>query len=285
MEILSINAATKLANIACSIGSNPMSWQGWKCLFISLEDMNEDVQQDCLMCTRSIAESYLRNFDGRTYYCGNEGIHIICKGAPEQVLLQAGTQICELVKSQDGIIITFHIYDLMDEALDYSEHVRKQRDIFSWPSFLDSENDDNTSSPIMLKNSKSSLLEKNILNNKDYPKVLLVEDDPVTRWMVRNALKYECHFAAASCANGAFAMYTSYKPDVVFLDINLPDNNGYSVLQWIIHNDPGACVVMFSSNDNLDNIVDALQEGASGFIAKPFLKESLIYYIKNRTHI
>lgn len=102
-----------------------------------------------------------------------------------------------------------------------------------------------------------------------------MEDDAVTRWMVRNALKNECEFITAPSANKAFAMFSSFTPDVVFLDINLPDNSGYAVLEWILKNDPGACVVMFSSNGQLDNIVQAMEKGASGFISKPFLREHL----------
>ncbi|HOO82434.1 MAG TPA: response regulator [Alphaproteobacteria bacterium] len=74
-------------------------------------------------------------------------------------------------------------------------------------------------------------------------RVLLVEDDPVTRWMVRSALKKECEFVTAQSANNAFGLYASYQPDVVFLDIDLPDGNGHDVLKWIMRNDPGACVV------------------------------------------
>jgi len=74
--------------------------------------------------------------------------------------------------------------------------------------------------------------------------------------------------------------YMTYQPDVVFLDINLPDKNGYEVLQWIMRNDPGANVVMFSSNDHMDNITDALDAGASGFIGKPFIKKQLLDYIQ-----
>jgi CheY-like chemotaxis protein len=114
---------------------------------------------------------------------------------------------------------------------------------------------------------------------RGFAKVLLVEDDPVTRWMVRHALKNECQLATAATANRAFALYPSWKPDIVFLDINLPDNNGLAVLEWIKRNDPGACVVMFSSINNMDSIAGALETGANGFVAKPFLKESLVHYI------
>lgn len=85
----------------------------------------------------------------------------------------------------------------------------------------------------------------------------------------------------APTAHQAFAKFQAFQPDVVFLDIDLPDKNGREVLSWIMHNDPGVTVVMFSSNSSLDNISQSIEEGASGFIAKPFLKESLLHYIRN----
>ena len=111
-------------------------------------------------------------------------------------------------------------------------------------------------------------------------RVLLIEDDPVTRWIVRKSLRHACRFATAPTASQAYAMFQSFQPDIVFLDINLPDQSGRAVLEWILRNDPGVRVIMFSSNDNLDNIAQTLEKGASGFIAKPFLKEELLHYVR-----
>jgi len=117
----------------------------------------------------------------------------------------------------------------------------------------------------------------------DAPRVLLVEDDPMTRFMVRKAIKNECELATAPEGNKVFSLYASYQPDIVFLDINLPDLNGYDVLEWIMDNDPGACVVMFSGNSDMDNIVSSMGYGAKGFVSKPFSKEKLLHYIHNHT--
>lgn len=114
----------------------------------------------------------------------------------------------------------------------------------------------------------------------DGAKVLLVEDDPVTRWMVRMALKDECRFATATTANKAFAICQSFRPDIVFLDIGLPDKNGCEVLEWLMRNDPGVCVVVFSGSRDMNDICRALEGGAKGYIPKPFEKNSFLHYIK-----
>lgn len=112
-------------------------------------------------------------------------------------------------------------------------------------------------------------------------RVLLIEDDPVTRWMVRKTLKRDCILATASSAGKAYAAYASYAPDVVFLDINLPDASGHDVLAWIMRNDPGAWVVMFTASNTAEDVSRALGGGARGYIAKPFIKEKLLEYVND----
>ncbi len=273
MEILSINADQKLVSAASSIGRNPLSWEGWFCLQIRLQDIDDDLYQECLLWTKSIVDSYLKEVEGRVYFCGNKTIHILGKTISPKILHQTGHQICDLIYAENETSAYYTIYDLVEDGFLYAQSVLEQaNNVFSLPVSIHSGLESlPLSEPLSQGQSLGAV------------KVLLVEDDPVTRWMVRNALKHECEFVTAPTMNKAFGMYSSYQPDVVFLDIDLPDGSGYAVLEWIMRNDPGACVVMFSSNDNLDNISNALEDGASGFIAKPFLKESLLHYIHNHT--
>lgn len=278
MEILSLNAEVKLAAAASSIGRNPLSWQGWHCLRILIEDVTEDNQQEILIWSKSILESYLKEAEGRVYYCESKDIHVICRDVPRAILEQAGNQICDLIFNESGIVVSYDIYELSTEGDVYSKAVLEQRDIFSLPytqPVIDRID-------VVVSPSFSPDVPRRSLTHSGAPRVLLIEDDAVTRWMVRNALKNECEFMTAPSANKAFSMYNSFTPDVIFLDINLPDNSGYVVLEWILKHDPGACVVMFSSNGQLDNIVQAMERGASGFISKPFLREHLLYYIQTK---
>jgi two-component system chemotaxis response regulator CheY len=109
--------------------------------------------------------------------------------------------------------------------------------------------------------------------------VMVVEDDPLTRHLVTNCFKEE--YAIITAVNGqeAVANYMLHAPDIVFLDIGLPDASGFDVLRQIMTRDPDAYVVMFSANSYLDNVTEALGNGASGFIAKPFKKDKMRHYI------
>ncbi len=110
-------------------------------------------------------------------------------------------------------------------------------------------------------------------------RVLLVEDDPMTRQLVRKCLKGECMFATATTAQGAIETCDSYNPDVVFLDLGLPDFSGSVVLDWIRLNQPHTTVVLFTNTDDYGLISSLMSKGAVGYIPKPFIRDDFVNYI------
>jgi CheY-like chemotaxis protein len=110
--------------------------------------------------------------------------------------------------------------------------------------------------------------------------VLVVEDDPFSRRLVDVSLSttpYSTQFATDG--RSAILNHLKAAPDIVFLDIDLPDITGHDVLGKILELDPGAYVVMLSGNGNAENVTKAVKAGAKGFVAKPFTKEKLLHYI------
>ncbi len=112
--------------------------------------------------------------------------------------------------------------------------------------------------------------------------VMLVEDDPVTLRMVGKLLSQEHVLVTAQNAYEAVVNYLLYAPDLVFLDINLPDESGLKVLDQLTACDPDAYIVMFSGNDGIENIIDSRHRGARGFVAKPFQKDRIRQYLADR---
>ncbi len=111
--------------------------------------------------------------------------------------------------------------------------------------------------------------------------VLVVEDDPLTQRLVSNAFQDDYEVITAATAQDAVTQYLLQAPDIVFLDIGLPDASGFDVLQQIMVSDPHAYVVMLSGNSYLKNVTAALSSGASGFVAKPFKKDKMRHYIQD----
>lgn len=111
---------------------------------------------------------------------------------------------------------------------------------------------------------------------RKYPLILLVEDDPFTLQLVRLALKADFEVIAAETARQALIYYQRHLPDMVFLDIQLPDGNGINLLKKMTKADDESYIVMLSSHAQEERILECLKSGAKGFIAKPFTRKGLI---------
>lgn len=115
--------------------------------------------------------------------------------------------------------------------------------------------------------------------NRAVPEIMIIEDDAFSRKLVENVLAKQFHLTGLGTADVALATYANLAPDILFLDINLPDVTGHELLEKIIRMDPEAYVVMLSGNADKANIMQAMNNGAKGFVAKPFTKEKLFQYI------
>lgn len=281
MEVISVNAERELLSLASIIGRSPESWAGWNCIQIVFDDLNENLQHECLFWAKSLVEAYIKDTVGRIYFCENKALHIFAKHVSFDVMKQAAQQICALVYSESSVCVRYKLFSLDEGGITFAQNVLGLYDNilgiggYDTPHSFPSESFSGHYSMPDVVASDQALSSSSC-------KVLLVEDDTVTRWMVSQALKGCCELATAHSASNAFSVYSIFQPDVVFLDIGLPDQSGYEVLNWILNNDPGACVVMFSGSDHIDNVANALERGASGFISKPFKKSQLIHYIPGR---
>lgn len=112
------------------------------------------------------------------------------------------------------------------------------------------------------------------------PKVLLVEDDRTMRRMVRAEIGDHCELLMAGNAGLGATLFKSEKPDLSFLDIALPDGNGYGLLDWMLNVDPHAFTVMFSGHKSDNHIRQSIGAGAKGFVSKPFDVNKMLFFIK-----
>ncbi len=120
---------------------------------------------------------------------------------------------------------------------------------------------------------------------REAPVIMVVEDDPFTQKLVGNTLKKSYEVAMTSDGQGALMNYVNKAPDVLFLDIGLPDFDGHTVLEKLFKIDPGAYVVMFSGNGDRENVMRAVELGAKGFVGKPFTQEKMFKYIEKSPFI
>ena len=105
--------------------------------------------------------------------------------------------------------------------------------------------------------------------------ILVVDDAVFMRKMLGDILVKDGHTIVAEAENAkeAVTLYKKYKPDVVTLDIIMPDVDGIDAMKAIkeiIHVDKKAKIVMVSAMGQQEFVVQSLQAGAKDFIVKPF---------------
>lgn len=262
------SADHNIQSVLDSIRKDKRSWQGWLCLRIGMPAGAEQPRQrQALIDIGKGLEKYLQDKQARVF-CDNEGnLFIFCKNVSESVLNEIGGNALDYMAQEVQVEGQFRVFDVFADA-DAMVGVTPV-----------SEQDGKEQRAAHISKTHSVESGADVLPGSHHPKVLLVDDDPVIRWIVRTALKGFCDLATAQEASHALHLYQRFKPDIVFLDINLPWTSGREVLKSLLEIDPGANVVMFSSFDGMDNIIAMQEMGAKGFIPKPFDMEKLLHYI------
>lgn len=113
--------------------------------------------------------------------------------------------------------------------------------------------------------------------------ILIVDDSRTSRRILKGILEGDGHTVAGEAVNGqeGYDKYVELKPDLVTMDITMPVMTGVESLKKIKADYPDAKVVMVSAAGQQHNMLEAVQSGASEFIAKPFDVEEIKRVINN----
>lgn len=112
--------------------------------------------------------------------------------------------------------------------------------------------------------------------------VLIVDDAAFMRMMIKDILSKNGFEIAGEAANGAEAIekFKEVSPDLVTMDITMPEMDGIQALKEIRQIDSGAKVIMCSAMGQQSMVIDAIQSGAKDFIVKPFQADRVLEAIK-----
>ena len=111
-------------------------------------------------------------------------------------------------------------------------------------------------------------------------KVLIVDDEPDTLEILQALLSIEGYnIIIASTGEDGVKEAQKEKPEVILMDINLPGIDGNEALRRIRQNNPLQSVIMLTAFATVDNAIQALKEGATDFVKKPFENEHLIHIV------
>jgi two-component system chemotaxis response regulator CheY len=109
-------------------------------------------------------------------------------------------------------------------------------------------------------------------------RVLVVDDAAFMRKMVTDALTGGGHEIVGEAGNGdeAVARYQELRPEVMTLDITMPEKDGLQALREILSYDPTARVVMCSALGQEAKVLESIKAGAKDFVVKPFAPERVL---------
>lgn len=108
-------------------------------------------------------------------------------------------------------------------------------------------------------------------------KIMLVDDAAFMRMMIKNTLTQQGYSDIVEAQDGAEAVakFDEENPDLVFMDITMPNMDGLQALKKIKEGHPDAKIVMCTAMGQETMVLDAIKSGAKDFIVKPFTPERI----------
>jgi len=109
-------------------------------------------------------------------------------------------------------------------------------------------------------------------------RVLVCDDAAFMRKMVTDALVKGGHEVVGEAGNGneAITRFRELKPDLMTLDITMPEKDGLTALAEIVAADPSAKVIMCSALGQESKVLEAIKAGAKDFVVKPFQPDRVL---------
>ena len=112
--------------------------------------------------------------------------------------------------------------------------------------------------------------------------VLICDDAAFMRVMIKDILTKNGYTVAGEAENGAKAVekFIELKPDLVLMDITMPEMDGIQALKKIKEGDAAANIIMCSAMGQQAMVIESIQSGAKDFIVKPFQAERVLEAVK-----
>lgn len=112
---------------------------------------------------------------------------------------------------------------------------------------------------------------------------LVVDDAVFMRTVLKKMLSEAGYTVVGEAGNGmeAISLAEKFKPDMMTLDITMPEMDGLEAIEGILKVSPGTKIIMCSAMGQQAKVVEAIKKGAKDFIVKPFEKTRVLQAISN----
>lgn len=116
---------------------------------------------------------------------------------------------------------------------------------------------------------------------RDVAEVLIVEDQPFSSSLLSSMLQRNYKVHVANNAQVAWELYANNAPDIVMLDIELPDMDGHNFAQHIRAIDPKPYIIMVTGNHSKHDVLKARDNNVRGYVVKPYSKQKILDALQN----
>lgn len=296
MKIFRANAENRMTEVLKGLRSNSTAWRGqYFRLSLLTEAGAADDYTDILL---GYIIEQLSDRDGYTFVCADKDVlllgHSAFKKNFDQIARDLESHIPKeeylklvkpLIKTYELGVSWHDVHEMAEKKLANLQNIKKTA-VLSGSSNTKFVGLNSSLEPAVIMENYQRLFNRSIDERKkrSKPCILLVEDDPLSLHLAKRALEKNFTIETASSAAEARVAYLSTAPDVVFLDIGLPDLNGHALLNELMTIDHEAYVVMLSGNSFQSDILKAMKMGAKGFIGKPFSRAKLLQYVVQSPH-
>lgn len=284
MQILRNNAEARLTDTLKSIRVNGASWRAIHYRLSALGD-DETATGYCDILLGYIIEQ-LSDREGYTFVSYNKDVFLLSRANFRKNFETIQSEFMSHINQGMAQNLTEPLIKNYDLALQWQQvfDINEQNGRDAMVRRMSDKNSAADTSAV--KENYQKLFAKGLQErkNRTKPCILLVEDDPLSLHLAKRALEKHFVIETASNASEARISYLSTAPDVVFLDIGLPDTSGHNLLGEFMTIDRNAYVVMLSGNSFQKDIMQAMRMGARGFVGKPFSRAKLLQYVVQSPH-
>ena len=275
-----------LKELAAAIKRDPMGWRHWKAVYFSVcQEDSGDHHQLPHEEIESLLRVYCQHHDHAIYSGEASSMVIMVHQVDMMTLRHFMRELSHHLKHEHQQLLDIQFYPLEHDWKRFvflSERIRSDT-----PDQQISYAESNLNEKLILDHTKREELFQLYENSRrqqyfrDRPKVLVIDDDSLTRRIVSKVLKNEAEIITAKDVYEGLIDFAIHAPDIIFLDIQINSaQDGKAFLNTIREHEAHIHIVMFSANDYIENRIETLQMGANGFVSKPFRKEDLMLYIQ-----
>ena len=225
----------------------------------------------------------LRDNSGELYFCDDGDLIITWRGRIGETSKAIITQFRahftkELLPFQDSEIFTLYDPQTQGEELRLLLRQKIQKD--SDPeSPISTQKNSAPQKQILLELSEhqKSALQKSLSRRRSRQRseVLIVEDQDFSRKLLSGLLSKTNQCFEAKNAYEAIHYFAEHAPDIIFLDIELPDQDGHNLASFFKSLDPKSFIIMVTGNNYTKDVQRAKENRVNGFIAKPYSKQMI----------